>query len=125
MPSSSWPIHSSIVSRSIHVLSILLVFFYILFDVLDLDGANFPRLLIRMERAVIVAVVPSGALLNQSSEHSKLRDDIVLLFADRSGLNVQPSWAEALGPSPLGTARAHGYRVGLARNSLPDSFPYL
>ena len=85
MPSSSWPIHSSIVSRSIHVLSILLVFFYILFDVLDLDGANFPRLLIRMERAVIVAVVPSGALLNQSSEQSKLRDDIVLLFADRSG----------------------------------------
>ena len=124
MPSVSGSIHSSIVSRPIYVLSILLVFFNILFDVLDLDGSNFLRLLAPVKRTVAVAVMPSETQIN-SFEHSELRDDIVLLFADRSGLNVQPSWAEALGPSPLGTARAHGYRVGLARNSLPDSFPYL
>jgi hypothetical protein len=125
MPSGLGPIHSSRASRAIYILSILLVFSYIFFDVLDLDGSNFPRLLIRIERAVIVAVVPSGAQLNHSSEHSKLRDDIALLFADRSGSNVRPPWAEVLSSSPLGTARSHRYRVGLARNSLPDSSPYL
>jgi hypothetical protein len=82
-------------------------------------------LLIRMERAVIVAVMPSGTQLNYSSAHSELRDHIALLFADRSGLNVRPLRAEGLSSSALGTARAHGYRVGLARNSLPDSSPYL
>ena len=120
MPAGLRSIHSSRASRAIYILSVLLVFSYIFFDVLDLDGSNFPRLLMRMERAVIVAVVPSGALLNHSSEHSKLRDDIPLLFADRSGLNVPPPWAEALSPSALDTARSHRYRVGLARNSLPD-----
>ena len=120
MPAGLRSIHSSRASRAIYILTVLLVFSYIFFDVLDLDGSNFPRLLMRMERAVIVAVVPSGALLNHSSEHSKLRDDIPLLFADRSGLNVPPSWAEALSPSALDTARSHRYRVGLARNSLPD-----
>src|SRR5215467_12395543 len=120
MPAGLGSIHSSRVSRGIYILSLLLVFSYIFFDVLDLDGSNFPRLLMRMERAVIVAVVPSGALLNHSSEHSKLRDGIALLFADRSELNLRPPQAEVLISSALGRARFHKYRVGLARNSLPN-----
>ena len=84
MPSSSWPIHSSIVSRSIYVLSVFLVFSYIFFDVLDIDGSNFPRLFTPVERAITVAVVPSGTELNCSSEQSELYRDISVLFADRS-----------------------------------------
>jgi hypothetical protein len=124
MPSGSSPIHSSITSRPIYVLSILLVFFYILFDVLDLDGSSFPRRLTPVKRTVIVAIVPSGTQLNYYSAHSKLCDDIALLFADRSGLNVRPLRTEVSSSSRLGTARSHGYRVGLARNSLPDSSAY-
>jgi hypothetical protein len=124
MPSGWGPIHSSRVSRAIYVLSILLVFFNILFDVLDLDGSNFLRLLAPVKRTVTVAVMPSDTQIN-SFEHSELRDGIALLFADRSRLDVGPPRAEVLSSSPLGTARSHGYRVGLARNSLPDSSPYL
>jgi len=125
MPSRSWPIHSSIISRSIHVLSVLLVFSYIFFDVLDVDGSNFPRLFTPVQRTITVAVLPSSTELNDSSEQSELYRDISLLFADRSAECSWPSWAELLRASPLGTARSHGYRVGLARNSLPDSSPYL
>ena len=86
MPSRSWPIHSSIVSRSIHVLSVLLVFSYIFFDVLDVDGSNFPRLFTPVERTITVAVLPSGTQLNDSSEQSELCGDISLLFAEISRL---------------------------------------
>jgi hypothetical protein len=123
MPSGLEPIHSSRVSRAIYVVSILLVFSYILFDVLDLDGSNIHRLPAPAKRTVIVAVVPSGTQIN-SFEDSELRNDFTLLVADRSGLDVRPSRAKGLSSSALGTARSHGYRVGLARNSLLDSPPY-
>jgi hypothetical protein len=120
---SAWTIHSSIVSRSIHVLSVFLVFSYIFFDVLDIDGANFPRLFTPVERAITVAVVPSSAQLNNPSEQSGLCD-IAFLLANRAGLHARSQWVELLRASRLGTARSHGYRVGLARNSLSDSPPY-
>jgi hypothetical protein len=124
MPSGSGPIHSTRVSRSIYVLSILVVFFNILFDVLDLDGSSFARLLAPVKRTVTVAVMPSDIQID-SFELSELRDGFTLLVADRSGLDLRPSRAEALSSSALGKARSHGYRVGLARNSLSDSSPYL
>src|SRR5262245_19243420 len=120
MPAGLGSIHSSRVSRGIYILSLLLVFSYMFFDVLDLDGSNFPRLLMRMERAVIVAVVPSGTEIDYSFGHSELRDGIALLFADRSELNLRSPQAEVLISSALGRARFHKYRVGLTRNFLPN-----
>ena len=120
MPSGLGPMHSSRVWRATYVASILLVFSYILFDVLDLDGSSFPRLMAPMKRTVIVAVVPSGAHLHYSPEQSEVGGDMSLRFTDRSAEYSRPPWAELLRTSSLGTARSHGYRVGLARNSLPD-----
>jgi hypothetical protein len=120
MPSGSGLIHSSRASRAIYLVSALLVFFNILFDVLDLDGSDFLRLLVPTNRTITVAVVPSGAEIDYSFHHSELRDGIALLFADRSELNLRPPQAEVLISSALGRARFHKYRVGLARNSLPN-----
>ena len=125
MLSDSWPIHSSRVPRAIYILSIFLVFCYIFFDVLDLDGSNFPKLFTPVQRTITVAVLPSNTELNYSSEQSELCGDISLLLDARSAECSRPSWAQLLRALPLGTARSHGYRVGLARNSLPDSSPYL
>src|SRR5215510_10424589 len=118
MPSGSGLIHSSRASRAIYILSIFLVFFYIFFDVLDLDGSSFPRLFTPVGRTIIVALMPSVVQLDYSTQQSGLSDDIDLPFADRSGLNLRPPWDEAVSPSPLDAARSHRYRVGLARNSL-------
>jgi hypothetical protein len=124
MPSGLGPMHSSRASRAIYILSVLLVFSYIFFDVLDLDGSNFPRLFTPVEKIITVAVVPSSTELNCAPEQSELYRYISVLFADRSVESSLPPWAELSRASPLGTARSHGYRIGLARNSLPDSPPY-
>ena len=118
-------LHLSTFWRVTHVVCALLVFSDILFDVLDLDGSNFSRLLATVERAAIVAEVPDSIPLNYSPKKSESWGDISLLFTDQSGLYARPHWVELLRASTLGTTRSHGYRVGLARNSLPDSSPYL
>jgi hypothetical protein len=92
MPSSSSPIHSSVVSRSIYVLTTLLVFFYILFDVLDPDGSSFPRPLTPVKRTVIAAVVGFGAQLNHLSERFELDGHMSLRFTDRSAEYSRPPW---------------------------------
>ena len=120
MPSGLVSICPSRVSKSINVLSIVLILLNILFDVLDLDGSNFLRLLAPTKKNITVAIVPSGTEIDYSFDHSELRDGIALLFADRSEINLRPPQAEVLISSALGRARFHKYRVGLARNSLPD-----
>jgi hypothetical protein len=125
MLSDSWPIHSSSISRAIYILSIFLVFSYIFFDVLDLDGSSFPRLFARVGRTMIVAVIPSVTQLEYSSEQSGLCRDIPAPFKDASAQSSRPPWAALLRASPLGAVWSHGYRVGLARNALTDSSPYL
>ena len=116
---------SSIFWRATHTVCILLVFSYVLFDVLDFDGSNFSRLLATVERAAIVAEVPEATPLKYASEKSEIWGDTSLLFMDQSGLYARPHWVELLRASTLGTTRSHGYRIGLALNSLPDSSPYL
>ena len=111
--------------RITHVVCALLVFSYIFFDVLDLDGSNFSRLRATVERAVSVAEVPDAVPLNYSPEKSESWGNTSLFFPDQSGSYTRPCWSELLRASTLGTARSHGYRVGLARNSLSDSSPYL
>ena len=125
MLSGPWPIHSSRVWRATYVVSILLVFSSVFFDVLDLDGSDFPRLFTPMERSITVAVVPSVTQLEYSSAQSGHCGDIPVPFKDESAQSSRPPWAALLRASPFGAVRSHGYRVGLARNSLPDSSPYL
>jgi len=107
-----------------YVVCILLVFFYIFFDVLDLDGSTFPSLPTPVERAVVVAEVSSETQLRDAPEPAEPWGNSSLLFADSSGNHDSLRQTEALKFSPLESARAHGYRVGLARDSLPDSSPY-
>lgn len=117
------PIHSSRLWRATYVVCALLVFSYILFDVLDLDGSNFPSVVAPEETTVIVAVVPSDTQLRDSPDATERWVNIPFVFTDRS---EKYTWQHTnlLKFSPLGLARSHGYRVGLARDSLPDSSPY-
>src|SRR5262245_1350942 len=125
MPSYSGSIPPSRVSRPIYVLSILLVLLNILFDVLDLDGSNLLRLLPPVKRLVTVAVIPSDTQIDYFSAQSELCGDNSLLFVDRAARCCRSPSTKILISSRLSTVRSHGYRVGLARNSLPDSSPYL
>ena len=128
MLSASQPIHSSRLWRAIYAVFAFLVLSYMFFDVLDLDGSNFPSVVAPEETTVIVAVMPSGAELHDSPEALALWGTIPPVFTDSS---AKFSWLRRMNVfrfSSLNAARFHGYRAGLARDSLPhsstDSSPY-
>jgi len=118
------PIDPSRVRRVVHTVCTLVVSSYIFFDVLDLDGSNFPRLFSPVEKAIIVAVVSSEAELFNSPKLLAPRYSTLIPITDQAGKFISTPKARLLIVSSLHSARAHGYKVSLARNSLPDSSPY-
>jgi hypothetical protein len=118
------PIGSSGLRRAAYLACGLIVLSYFLFDVLDLDGSNFLLLLTPLERSVIVAELPSEIELTHSLERSEPLGDIAFPLAEKSGNYIRLQRAKRPGSSLLDSARCHGYRVGLARDSVPDSPPY-
>jgi hypothetical protein len=117
------PIYSSLSWRVAYVVCTLLVFSYILFDVLDLDGSNFPW--VQVERTVIVAEIPSDMELIHVLDRAGNWENASVLCADRSREYAWVQRTEFPRSSPLDSARSHGYRVGLPRgNSVPDSSPF-
>ncbi len=117
------PIHPSSLQRAIYVACMLLVFSYILFDVLDLDGSNFPRLLTPVTRAVIVAETVAIIDLQDSRKPAAPWGSVALLFTDlfeKCSRLVRQTKAAG-----LDSARSHGYRTGLPRDSVADpASPY-
>jgi len=112
------------VCRALDVCCALMVISNILFNVLDLDGSDFLRIFNPVEKITIIAVVSTEGRLDFSPEKFERRRDGLLSFTDGSGEYGPPHYAEIQNFSQLREARAHGYRVGLARNSVSDSSPY-
>ncbi len=120
MRMGSRPNSSSVFSRATHVACALVVISYILFNVLDLDGSDLPKLLATTERVAIVAEASCDTSLDDFSNDPETWSDIALVPADSSELSARAHGVEISLPSPVGIARSHGWCVGLARNSLPD-----
>jgi hypothetical protein len=118
------PIHLSRVRRVVHIVGTLVISSYIFFDVLDLDDSNFPRLFSPVQKTIIVALVPSDAELFNSPKPLASLDSTLIPIIDQAGKFSSSLQARLLILSSLHSARAHGYKVSLARNSLPDSSPY-
>lgn len=117
------PIHCSILWRAIYVVCMVLVLSYVVFEVLDLDGSNFPSPLTPVQRAVIVAEVPSAVEPAYFPQSAVLWKNTSVLFGDRAGEYVQLQRTDILISLPLDSARSHGYRVGLPRDSIADLSP--
>jgi hypothetical protein len=106
--------------RVMYLACVCFVFSYIAFDVLDLDGSNFPTLVGVIERSAIVAVLPSEVEISSSHDPIEHSQTVKILFADRLREYVRFQMTRVLESLPRALARAHGYRIGLARDSLPD-----
>jgi hypothetical protein len=117
-------IHTSGFWRTLYIVSVLLAVFYIFFDVLDLDGSNFSRLLAPVERSIIAAVSP-GEVFDPSETAAHHWISIPDRFIDRSEDFKLLQQARAINLSTLIFTHAHGYRVTLARYFLPESVPDL
>lgn len=103
----------------LHAVFTVFVVAYVLFDVLDLDGSNLSSLLTPTERAVISAETPAEAEAPHRPERANSWD---AALAPRSPTAIwSPSHSlDKLPFSPLISARAHGYHVGLPRDAVPD-----
>lgn len=119
------PIHCSKFWRATYIVCMLLVFSYILFDVLDLDGSDFPRPRAPVERNVVVAEVPKEIKQAYLPDRTELWVDHSVLVPAMSGESVHVRLTRALTFSPLDSARTRGYRIALPRSSPSDPFQSL
>lgn len=113
-------IHESSLQRAIYIACLCFVFSYIAFDVLDLDESNLSPLARAMERSSIVAVISSDAEIPYSSDRVAHARAIAALVADTLTQYARFQTTRIAESSLLASARAHGYRIGLARDDLPD-----
>ena len=109
--------------RVFYIVCVAFVCSYIFFDVLDLDGSNFLRLLTPVARAAIVAETLVVIEIQDIRKHAAPLGSVALLFTDLFEKCSRLLWqTKATG---LDSARSHGYRVGLPRDSVADpASPY-
>jgi hypothetical protein len=113
-------VYKSTQQRAMYIVCMCFVFSYIAFDVLDLDGSDLPSLLATLERSSIVAVVPSQVEIPCSSDRVEHARTIAALVADAFAKYARFQTTRVPASPLLAVARAHGSRIGLARDDLPD-----
>jgi hypothetical protein len=117
--------HCSTFWRAIYLICTVIVFSYIFFDVLDLDGSDFPLKRQPLERTAIVAEVAKDTDHAYSVGRPELRVDVSTLSQAFSGHTLSIRLAGQSRFSPLDSARTRGYRIALPRSSPSDPFQSL
>jgi hypothetical protein len=117
--------HCSTFWRAIYLICMVIVFSYIFFDVLDLDGSDFPLKRHPLERTAIVAEVAKDTDHAYSVGRPELRVDVSTLSQAFSGHTLSIRLARQSRFSPLDSARTRGYRIALPRSSPSDPFQSL
>jgi hypothetical protein len=113
-------VYKSSRQRALYIVCVCFVFSYIAFDVLDLDGSNLPSFVTTLERNSMLAVIPSGVEIAYSSDRAEHAPTLAAMAADTFTEYARFQMTKLAKSSPLASARAHGYRIGLARDDLPD-----
>ena len=99
---------------------------FIAFNILDLDGSDLISLSKNFEILIYVADVDAtSSRIDAFPEPLELPNTAQILAPGLSRNDALPHCAEISKFSLIGTARDHGYRVGLARHSLPNPSPDL
>lgn len=104
-----------------YVLCIVMVFSYIFFDILDIDGSDFP--LTQAAKPVYTAEVSHDFKRAYPEGPLQTFQGIPILFDDRPTESVHIMHTKRFRSSPLDLARARGYRVALPRASIADPSP--
>lgn len=113
-------IRNASLQRAMYIVCLCFVFSYIAFDVLDLDGSNLPSYLTAVQHSSILAVVPSEAEIPYSSDRGEHGRTMAALAAHTLTEYTRLQMTRFAESSLFASPRAHGYRIGLARDDLPD-----
>jgi len=100
-----------------------MVFSYIFFDVLDLDGSDFPPARYPVKSAAIVNNTLKEIERSYFPQPIKVCVDPCALWPGSEVNLVSLRHEEALISSGLGSSRNRGYRVALPRSSVADPSP--
>ena len=114
--------HASKAWRVTYFICTLLVFSYILFEVLDLDGSNFSLNQHPLDRAAIIAEVAKDTARVYSVERPELWVDLARLSPAMPGEAMWVRLTTTLTFMPLNSVRSRGYRIALPRSSPSDPF---
>ena len=108
--------------QALYIIFALVIFAYILFDVLDVDGSDFAKFFNPSHKTLIGVFIPAEAEFDFAAKRDSLSFGAVLAFAALIVDCALPR-ITVLPSSTLIRTRAHGWLLALARNSLPDSIP--
>jgi len=106
-----------------HIITVLFVFSYIAFDVLDLDLSEFPLQQASHKQLVIMAEVPKGTELANLPDHDSLRIEPSPVDPSISKESIRFQDKRILRILRLHIAHAHIHSVTFPRSSTPDSSP--
>jgi len=98
---------------------------FIAFNILDLDGSNLISLSKNFELSIFAGDVDVTFRIDPFPTTPELLNTARILVPSLSRNDALGRWAEISQSTLICTARDHGYRVGLARHSLPNSLPDL
>ena len=112
----------TVYGQALYIICALVIFFYILFDVLDVDGSSFAKFFAPSHKTLIGVFLPAEAEFDFAAKRDSPSFGAVLAFAALIEDCALPGIV-ALPLSALLRTRAHGSLLALARNSLPDSIP--
>ena len=107
----------------IHVVTVLFVFSYIAFDILDLDLSEFPLQQTAQKQVVIIAEAPNATELANLPNRDSLRSEPSLIDPSVSKESIRFQDNRILRIPWFHIARAHIHRVNFPQSSTLDSSP--
>jgi len=112
--------HCSALWRVIYIVCAVLVCSYIFFDVLDLDGSDFPLKQHPLERTAIVAEVAKDTVDAYSLAKPETSVNLSVLSQSLAGEATRIRLMRVVVFAPFDSARTRGYRIALPRSSPSD-----
>ena len=112
--------HSSVFLRAISIGCVMVAFSYIFFEVLDLDGSNFPLQRFPVENTAIVPEVETKSVRPYLTRWAVLWKEVLCSLLPEQVDRVRPRLIENFKASALNSIQRRNYRVALPRSSVPD-----
>jgi len=122
MPASFRSFNASVLWRAVSIACVMMAFSYIFFEVLDLDGSNFPLQRHPVESTAIVSEVETNIVRPYLTRLVEPWTEVSFFLPTRQVDWVHPRLTENLIASTLNILQHRGYRAALPRSSIPDHF---
>lgn len=114
---------TSLLWRAISIVCVMMVFSYVLFEVLDLDGSNFPPRH-PTESAAIVSDAEANIIRPYLTRLTEPWTDVFSSLPTNQIASVHPHLTRHPVASSFHLPQRFGYRIALPRSSIPDPFPF-